>query len=107
MNVKKGQEISREQFNRCMMRYCDSWRKNKETADDELLSSFRLFDKDNNGYIDPKELTRVLTGLGEKMKREEVQEMFKSADKNADGKIHYEEFVELFQNKHLEHVKKG
>lgn len=48
-----------------------------------------MFDKDGNGTIDIKELRKVLTSIGEKLSDEEVDTLFREADKNKDGKIQY------------------
>ena len=55
----------------------------------ELEMAFATFDKDKSGYVDIKELRFALTHLGEKLSKEDVDRMFKSLDKNADGKLDY------------------
>ncbi|KAE8678970.1 Calmodulin [Hibiscus syriacus] len=52
-------------------------RKMKEAeADDELREAFRVFDKDQDGYISP-------------------HEMIREADLDGDGQVNYEEFVRM------------
>ncbi|KAK4775879.1 hypothetical protein SAY87_023840 [Trapa incisa] len=71
-------------------------RKMKETAaDDELKEAFQVFDKDQDGYISPEELRRVMLNLGEKLTDEEVEMMVKEADLDGDGQINYEEFIRM------------
>ena len=66
-------------------------RKMKDTdSEEELRESFRVFDKDGNGYISAAELRHVMTNLGEKLTDDEVDEMMKEADTNGDGQISYE-----------------
>lgn len=84
-----GQSIKYEQFKACMLKYLRDDSKNAESSEKELQASFKVFDKDNNGTIDKNELKKVLTSLGEKLKDSEVDEMFKAADVNSDGKIQY------------------
>ncbi|KAJ0981612.1 hypothetical protein J5N97_009867 [Dioscorea zingiberensis] len=68
----------------------------KETdAEDELREAFKVFDKDQNGYISPTELRNVMMNLGEKLSDEEVEQMIKEADLDGDGQVNYEEFVRM------------
>ena len=50
---------------------------------------FRLFDKDHNGFLTVSQLERMMSILGEKMTRDEVQEMMMVADGNNNGTINY------------------
>ncbi|XP_060085229.1 uncharacterized protein LOC132564596 [Ylistrum balloti] len=62
-----------------------------------LRGSFKKFDKDGDGTISPEELQKALCKTGDKMDIADVNEMFLLADRNSDGKLNYEEFVEMFQ----------
>ncbi|XP_035548327.1 calmodulin-2/4-like [Juglans regia] len=62
-------------------------------SDGVLKVAFRVFDKDQNGFISAAELRHVMTILGEKPTDEEVDEMIREADVDGDGQISYEEFV--------------
>ncbi|KAI6223632.1 EF-hand-5 domain-containing protein [Aphelenchoides fujianensis] len=66
---------------------------------DEMREVFRLFDKDNDGFISPAELRHVMLALGEKMSVEEAQEMVQNADFDADGKVNFEDFRKILTNK--------
>ena len=56
-------------------------RKMKDTdSEEELKEAFRVFDKDQNGFIFAAELCHVMTNLGEKLTDEEVDEMIREAD---------------------------
>ncbi|KAG0497010.1 hypothetical protein HPP92_001701 [Vanilla planifolia] len=71
-------------------------RKMKDTdSEEELKEAFRVFDKDQNGFISAAELRHVMTNLGEKLTDEEVDEMIREADVDGDGQINYEEFVKV------------
>ncbi|CAL5413408.1 unnamed protein product [Camellia sinensis] len=68
----------------------------KETdAEEELKEAFKVFDKDQNGYISANELRHVMINLGEKLTDEEVDQMIKEADLDGDGQVNYEEFVKM------------
>ncbi|KAK7258704.1 hypothetical protein RIF29_24286 [Crotalaria pallida] len=71
-------------------------RKMKESeAEEELKGAFRVFDKDQDGYISPIELRSVMRSIGVKVTEEELEQMIKEADLNGDGLIDYEEFVRM------------
>jgi len=50
---------------------------------------FRVFDKNNDGFITADELQHVMTNLGEKLSEEEIADMIKEADLDGDGKVSY------------------
>nr|CDS34249.2 calmodulin [Hymenolepis microstoma] len=68
---------------------------NDAENNEQLLNTFRLFDKDNNGFISPAELRQVLTALGEKLHEGQVEEMIRNIDRDRDGRINYDEFIRL------------
>ncbi|XWS64696.1 hypothetical protein CRYUN_Cryun05aG0025500 [Craigia yunnanensis] len=71
-------------------------RKMKEAeAEDELKEAFRVFDKDQDGYISPNELRQVMIHIGEKVTDEELEQMIREADLDGDGQVNYEEFVRM------------
>jgi len=76
-------------------------RQMKNPADEELelRESFKVFDKNGDGYISAPELRHVMTTLGEKLTDEEVDEMIREADIDGDGKVNYEEFVKMMMSR--------
>ncbi|XP_057783343.1 calmodulin-like protein 8 isoform X1 [Salvia miltiorrhiza] len=69
---------------------------NQETdAEEELKEAFKVFDKDQNGYISASELRHVMINLGEKLTDEEVDQMIREADLDGDGQVDYDEFVKM------------
>jgi len=62
---------------------------NRET----ILRSFQAWDSDGSGHISKAELSETLKQLGSVFSDEEFDKVFAIADKNADGKMDYEEFV--------------
>ncbi|XP_068673336.1 uncharacterized protein [Montipora foliosa] len=69
----------------------------KEEAEESLREAFMKFDRDGNGYISPDELLYVVCNSGERLSREEAEELISMFDKNADGQLSWEEFVEFFK----------
>lgn len=66
------------------------------TTGSELRSTFAQFDVDGNGYIDPDELQEKLAQLsGLDIGEEEVAQLIKEVDVDGDGRVNYEEFVDL------------
>jgi len=62
-----------------------------------LREAFKVFDKDGNGFLTNDELRDIMTNKGKmKLSNDEVEEMLAAVDKNADGKLNYEEFIVLF-----------
>ncbi|XP_061970374.1 calmodulin-like protein 8 [Populus nigra] len=64
-------------------------------AAEELKEAFKVFDKDQDGYISPNELRHVMINLGEQLTDEELEQMIREADLDGDGQVSYEEFVRI------------
>uniref|UniRef100_UPI00143F05B1 FGCamp n=1 Tax=Aspergillus niger TaxID=5061 RepID=UPI00143F05B1 len=75
-------------------------RKMKDTdSEEEIREACKVFDRDNNGFISAAELRHVMTSIGEKLTDDEVDEMIREADQDGDGRIDYNEFVQLMMQK--------
>jgi centrin-3 len=61
----------------------------------EMIKAFQLFDTNNTGRIDLRALRRVARELGENMSDDELQAMIDEFDKDQDGEINLEEFLEI------------
>lgn len=61
----------------------------------ELKEAFKIFDRDGNGYIDARELKKVVTQYGARLSLEEAEELLHEADLDGDGKLDYDEFVQM------------
>ncbi|XP_035677686.1 calmodulin-like [Branchiostoma floridae] len=64
---------------------------------DSAMAAFKMFDKDNSGYIDKNEIIQGMAQLGMQVTEEEAEEMLQEADTDGDGRINYEEFAKTFQ----------
>jgi len=62
---------------------------------DDVKAAFRVFDCDNNGSISKEELREAMVNLGQRCTEEEFSTMFASADTNKNGRIDFDEFVEM------------
>ena len=67
--------------------------------EDELIESFKVFDRDGDGFINAAELRTSMMNLGEKLMDAEVDEMINEADIDGDGVINYDEFVKMMMAK--------
>ena len=63
-----------------------------EPLDEELLETFKIFDKNQDGVIDFMDLKCSLLEFEESVTNKDVQDMMNKADLNGDGVIDFEEF---------------
>ena len=68
-------------------------------TEEELHNAFKVFDRDQNGYITSHELRNAMTNLGDNFSPEEVEEMIKEADLDNDNQIDYDEFMKVIMSK--------
>ncbi|KAI1732238.1 EF hand domain-containing protein [Ditylenchus destructor] len=63
--------------------------------EDQLWEQFRMFDKDNDGFIMREEMTQLVKdlSLGSNFPDHIVDQLFREADIDGDGKISFDEFV--------------
>ncbi|XP_028804223.1 calmodulin-alpha-like isoform X1 [Neltuma alba] len=67
----------------------------QENLTEELKEAFKVFDRDEDGYISASELRHVMTNMGERLTDEEAEQMIKEADLDGDGLVSYEEFARM------------
>uniref|UniRef100_A0ACD6A1G3 Uncharacterized protein n=1 Tax=Avena sativa TaxID=4498 RepID=A0ACD6A1G3_AVESA len=68
---------------------------NKVDKEDKLFTAFQYFDKDGSGYITQDELQKACDEFG--MGDARIEDIIGDVDKDNDGKIDYNEFVEMMQ----------
>ena len=75
-------------------------RKFDETNDsaDEIVESFRAFDKGGAGTITVAEMTHILTTMGEKLSKSEVQMLLDECDVD-NGKVDYQQLAIMLYGK--------
>lgn len=69
----------------------------KKYSQDELRDAFSQFDQDGSGYIQAEELEQIMKKLGRPVSRTQIESMISALDRSGDGKIGFEEFVQLFK----------
>ena len=67
----------------------------KQEAIAKAERAFKLFDKDNDGYITKEEFAKI----SKKLNREQVEAVFHKFDKDGDGVLSFEEFRTMLGNK--------
>lgn len=72
-----------------------------EPSLEEVKQAFDVFDENKDGFIDAKELQRVLRvlGLKEAGELENCHKMIRVFDTNQDGRIDFIEFVKIMENR--------
>ena len=66
---------------------------------EEFREAFSLFDPDNNGYIQTKELGTVLRSLGIYISNEEKNEYIEKYDQQQEDKLYFNDFLEIIVKK--------
>ena len=64
---------------------------------EEILKAFKLFDEDNTGKISLRNLKWVAWELGETLSDDELQAMIDEFDKDQDGEISEQEFLNIMK----------
>lgn len=64
---------------------------------EDFVEGFRVFDKEQNGFIHSAELRHLLTNLGERLTDDEVNELLQGHE-DSQGNVNYEEFVKNVMN---------
>jgi len=73
----------------------------QEPSLEEVKQAFDVFDENKDGFVDAKELQRVLCilGLKEAAELENCHKMIRVFDTNQDGRIDFIEFVKIMENR--------
>uniref|UniRef100_A0A8C9NS82 Centrin 1 n=1 Tax=Serinus canaria TaxID=9135 RepID=A0A8C9NS82_SERCA len=68
----------------------------------EIRGAFELFDPDDSGSIDVKELKVAMRALGFEPKKEEIKKMISDIDKEGTGKISFSDFLAVMSQRMAE-----
>lgn len=68
---------------------------NSAALEGELREAFRLYDKQNQGFIPTSALRDLLAAVDEKLTDEELDEMIAEIDQDGSGTVDFEEFKEM------------
>ena len=72
-------------------------------SQNDLMESFKYFDKNGDGEISFKELEKGISklykkGKIDKIKKEDLKQMFKAADDDGNGTVNFDEFVSIISD---------
>ena len=67
----------------------------EDTSMDEIKKVFNLFDIDQTGYIELKNLKQIARELGESLSEGDIIELISKSDTDGDGKVSFEEFYNI------------
>ncbi|XP_051120628.1 calmodulin-like [Andrographis paniculata] len=67
----------------------------EENVGEELKEAFKVFDRDQDGFISAVELRNVMMNMGERLSHEEAEQMIREADVDGDGLVSFDEFVRI------------
>lgn len=71
--------------------------------EEKLIEAFDRLDVDGNGYLEIDDFKQL---MGEEFNQQEVEEMIRSADKSKDGKIDFDEFMQMMRDAYARTIKK-
>lgn len=66
-----------------------------ESSKEEIRKVFNLFDIDQTGYIELKNLKKIARELGESLREEDIVELITKSDADGDGKVSFQEFYDI------------
>ncbi|XP_030562440.1 calmodulin-beta [Drosophila novamexicana] len=75
------------------MRYKD------QTPEDEVILAFKVFDKDDNGWIHESEFRHIMSTMGDYMNEDEIDQIILDANSNTEGNIVYRDFVAMMSER--------
>lgn len=82
LQQQAGKRIDFDTF----VRLAQNFKANHRETDDDIREAFRVFDKDGTGYINVAELKHAMISLGERLSEEEIDQLIREADVDADGR---------------------
>ncbi|XP_034485455.1 calmodulin [Drosophila innubila] len=69
------------------------------TPEDEVILAFRVFDRDDNGYIHETEFRNIMSTMGDDMDEDDVDQILLDANSNTEGNIIYRDFVAMMSER--------
>ena len=69
-----------------------------ERPEKELSEAFRIFDINGSGYLEMAELEAAFKLTGENVELWEIEHLILDGDKNEDGRLDYEEWIDMMKH---------
>ena len=68
---------------------------NDNKLEEDMVEVFKTFDNSGKGYISIPDLKRCFKDFNENMTTEEFNLLFRTTDRDNDGKIDFDDFVKM------------
>ena len=62
---------------------------------EDYMDTFRLYDKNQTGYISVGEMTHMLANIGEKLTEDEVEDLLRMTGAVENGRVNYRKFTSV------------
>jgi len=69
----------------------------EETDDELVLRAFKFFDKNHDGKFTNQEFKYLLTQMGDRFTKEELDELFEECNLNPDGELDFQDFINFWK----------
>ncbi|KAM7159613.1 calmodulin-alpha-like [Molossus nigricans] len=86
--------INFQEFLAEMVKRMKSW-----SGELDMKEVFQAFDLNGDGHITLDELKQAMAQVGQKLSQEELEAMIREADVDKDGRVNYEEFLHILNQK--------
>ena len=63
--------------------------------EEDILECFTIMDKNDNGTVSCKDLILLITSMGERLSKEEAEEIIREIDPDNNGYIKYNEYMKI------------
>jgi Ca2+-binding EF-hand superfamily protein len=60
-----------------------------------IRETFKYFDKDNDGFININDLSKIFLHLGEQLNQQQLNEMLLTIDYDQDGYVTFKDFIQM------------
>lgn len=84
---KIRQEVGKKIDFDTFVKVAENFRSNHRENEEEIREALRVFDKDGTNLINVAELKHAMISLGERLNEEEIDELIREADIDADGRF--------------------
>ena len=72
---------------------------NEPDNEEDLIETFKVLDRDGDGFISGEDLRKVRSVLGDTLTDGQINDIVNESGKERKGRINYEEFVRLIMHK--------
>ena len=93
--ASRSGKVSLSEFLAITQRHVEASAVDTAVNEAQMRDSFRIFDVFGNGMVNLAQLRSSLQHCGEKLKDEEIDELIREADIDAEGNVSYDELVKI------------